>query len=95
MKLWIDSAARFPSLMASITVAGPETTSPPAKTPVRLVSIVRGLIQMVPSSLRVISFGRKLVSGVSPMAKMTVSASCLNSDPSIGVVLSSRVVWFA
>jgi hypothetical protein len=38
----MDSAARCPAAMASITLAGPLTASPPAKTPGTLVCKVTG-----------------------------------------------------
>ena len=46
---WIDLAPLFPAAIASIAHPGPVTTSPPAKTPLRLVAPVSGSIFTVPS----------------------------------------------
>ena len=42
------SAAAFPAAMASMTLLGPVTTSPPAKTPGRVVAMVAGSTMIVP-----------------------------------------------
>ena len=42
------SAADFPAAMASMTLLGPVTTSPPAKTPGRVVAMVAGSTMIVP-----------------------------------------------
>jgi hypothetical protein len=44
----MDRAASLPAAMASTTLLGPETTSPPAKTPGRVVASVAGSTMIVP-----------------------------------------------
>ena len=39
----MDRAAVLPAAMASTTLLGPETTSPPAKTPGRVVAMLAGI----------------------------------------------------
>ena len=52
------TAARRPAAMASTTVAGPVSQSPPAKTPSLLVSSVSLSASMVPQGVRVADLGQ-------------------------------------
>ena len=85
----MDSAANFPAAIASITVLGPETTSPPANTPFLSVASVSSSISIVPQrEILIPSFSaKKPVSGCSLIAGISVSNSIVNSEPSIGTGL--------
>jgi len=70
----MEVEALLPAATASTTDAGPETTSPPAKTPGHVVSSVTGSTWMVPPAV-VFSFsGIEAGSTVWPTARMTASA---------------------
>ena len=79
------TAARRPAAMASTTVAGPVSQSPPAKTPVLLVSRVSlSACDGAPGGQRAdVSPGRRSSTSW-PMARMMVSAGMVNSEPGIG-----------
>ncbi|MBA7701164.1 hypothetical protein ES703_109897 [subsurface metagenome] len=85
----IDSAASFPAAMASTTVLGPVTRSPPAKIPSRLVKRVSSSTSIVShfEIFRLSLSVRNEISGLSPIAGMSVSNSSVNSEPLIGTGL--------
>ncbi len=83
------SAARFPAPMAAITVAGPNTTSPPAKTPGTEVSKVSLFTSIVPQRLKATSGSpasalSRSASGRCPTAATTMSKDRSCSDPGTG-----------
>ena len=78
------TAARRPAAMASTTVAGPVSQSPPAKTPGRLVSRVSLSAAMVPLEVSSHTFSTSSPSTSWPTARMSVSAAMVNSEPAIG-----------
>ena len=77
-------AASFPVATAPMTVSGPETASPPAKTPSIFVCSVKSSTIIVPN--RVYSSLSGSISWFTrwPIAMITVSTSMVNSEPSIG-----------
>ena len=86
MNLWIDSATCFPAATASTTVAGPETASPPAKTPsidVANVTLSHSIVFFLVCP-NVVAESQKPGSIICPMAGMMVSASTTYSEPSTG-----------
>jgi hypothetical protein len=82
----MDSAAVLPAAMASTTVLGPVTASPPAKMSASPDCRVTGSTFMVPQSLRVQAHSsvRQAQSDSWPMAGTTASTSMVNSDPATG-----------
>ena len=84
----MESAAFRPATIASMTVLGPLTASPPAKTPFMLVSKVSGsTVSVSPdraSSLILLPEDRNERSGLWPIAAITLSASITNSVPGSG-----------
>ena len=80
----------MPSPMAFITVAAPEIMSPPAYTPLIVVSRVSGFTTTVHLSVTFMPSVHLTAVGLGlwPMATITVSASTVNSSPvGIGLLL--------
>ena len=81
----MTSAAFLPDATASMTVLGPVTRSPPAKTPFMLVSrVFLSAFTLPPLSTSSPMDARGPLPGLSPMATMSVSRSTLNSLPGTG-----------
>src|SRR6185369_1850706 len=83
---WIDAAARRPDATASMMVLGPDTTSPPAKIPVRPVARVResATIPAQPLTSIPAPAGRIDGSGSSPTATRIVAVGRSRSVPGTG-----------
>ncbi len=82
----IETAASFPAAIASTTVLGPVTASPPANMSGSSVWSVTESTLMVPQSLRVHSHSSVIQaqSDSWPMAGIMASTSIVNSEPSTG-----------
>ena len=82
----MEAAASLPAAIASTTVLGPVTASPPAKMSGSCVCKVTGSTLTVPQSLKVQAHSsvRQAQSDSWPMAGITVSTSITNSEPGIG-----------